>query len=58
MSKSRVKAIVIDANNIGQGVVEELLKDNTDPETNEELECLATINTDDKPKISNAPRLS
>lgn len=57
LSKSRVKAIVIDANNIGQGVVEELLKDNTDPETNEELECLATINTDDKPKISNAPPL-
>ncbi len=38
-TKSRVKAVVIDANNIGQGVVDRLLEDITDPETNEELGC-------------------
>jgi len=45
-TKSRVKAVVIDANNIGQGVVDRLLEDITDPETNEELGCWGTINTD------------
>lgn len=55
LSKSRVKAIVIDANVIGQGLVEKLLEDVTDPETNEELGCWATINTEDKPKDRNAP---
>jgi ribonucleoside-diphosphate reductase alpha chain len=54
LTKSRVKAVVIDANIIGQGLVEKLLEDVTDPETNEELGCWATINTDDKPKSSNA----
>lgn len=56
LEKSRVKAICIDANNIGQGVVEELLKESTDPDTNEELGAFATINTDDKCK-SYAPNL-
>jgi ribonucleoside-diphosphate reductase alpha chain len=55
--KSRVKCIVIDANAIGQAVVEELLKDTTDPDTNEELGCFATINTTDKPKSLNAPKI-
>lgn len=50
IEKSRVKAVIIDANNIGQGVVEELLKETTDPDTNEELGAFATINTDDKCK--------
>jgi len=57
LTKSRVKAIVVDANSIGQGLVEKLLEDATDPETNEELGCFATINTDDKSKSSNAPPL-
>ncbi len=54
-SKSRVKAVVIDANNIGQGVVDRLLEDITDPETNEELGCWSTINTDQRPEIPNSP---
>lgn len=55
LTKSRVKAVIIDANIIGQGLVEKLLEDVTDPETNEELGCWATINTDDKSKSNNAP---
>lgn len=56
-SKSRVKAVVVDGNTIGQGLVEKLLEDVTDFETNEELGCFGTINTDDKPKIKDAPPL-
>lgn len=55
LTKSRVKAVVIDANTIGQGLVEALLEDTTDPETNEELGCWNTINTDDKPAVNDAP---
>lgn len=54
-NKSRVKAIVVDANTIGQGLVEQLLEDSTDPETNEELGCFATINTNDKPTVPDSP---
>ena len=57
LNKSRVKAVVIDANSIGQGLVEALLEDTTDPETNEELGCWATINTDDKPSVSGSPEI-
>jgi ribonucleoside-diphosphate reductase alpha chain len=57
LTKSRVKAVVIDANIIGQGLVEKLLEDVTDPETNEELGCWATINTEDKSKSKEAPPL-
>lgn len=55
--KSRVKAIIVDINGVGQGVLEELLKDNTDPETSEELGCFASINTEDKPKVADAPKI-
>jgi hypothetical protein len=54
-TRSRVKAIVVDANSIGQGLVEALLDDSTDPETNEELGCFATINTSDKPAVPDSP---
>ncbi len=57
MAKSRVKAVVIDGNSIGQGLVEKLLEDVTDFETNEELGCWATINTEDKSKVKNAPHV-
>lgn len=57
LSKSRVKAVVIDSNGIGQGVLEELLEDSTDPETNTELGCWDTINTDDKPVVPNSPEI-
>lgn len=57
LNKSRVKAIVVDANAIGQGLIEQLLEDTTDPETNQELGCFATINTNDKPAFADAPAL-
>jgi len=57
LSKSRVKAVCIDGNSIGQGLVEKLLEDVTDFETNEELGCWATINTDDVAKVKKAPNI-
>ncbi len=55
LQKSRVRAVVVDGNTIGQGLVEKLLEDVTDYETNEELGCFATINTEDRPKVRDAP---
>ena len=55
--KSRVKAVVIDSNSWGQGLVEALLQEDTDPSSNDELGCWATMNTDDKPAITNAPKI-
>ena len=55
--KSRVKAIVVDANTIGQGLIEELLKDTSDYETGKELGCFNTINTEDKAQNSDAPNM-
>jgi ribonucleoside-diphosphate reductase alpha chain len=55
--KSRVKAIVIDGNVIGKGLIDRLCEEITDPDTNEELGCFASINSDihcdnpDAPKI-------
>jgi len=57
INKSRVKAVVIDANTIGQGLVDRLLEDTTDSETNEELGCWSAINTDQKPEIPNSPSI-
>ncbi|WP_152966734.1 hypothetical protein [Sporosarcina globispora] len=52
--KSRVKAIVVDGNVIGKGLIDRLLEDLTDPDTNEELGCFDTINTDQKPDVTPA----
>lgn len=49
INKSRVKCIVVDGNVIGKGLIDRLLEDVTDPETNQELGCFDTINTDQKP---------
>jgi len=57
LTKSRVKAVIIDGNTIGQGLVEKLLEDVTDFETNKEYGAWATINTEDKSKTSNAPKM-
>jgi hypothetical protein len=55
--KSRVKAIVLDINGIGQGVLESCLKEITDFETNEDYPAFATINTEDKCLDRNAPKI-
>lgn len=49
IDKSRVKAVVIDGNVIGKGLVDRLLEDVTDNENNVELGCFDTINTDQSP---------
>ncbi len=54
MFKSRVKAIVVDGNVIGKGLIDRLLEDHTDPDTNIELGCFDTINTDQKPDTTPA----
>lgn len=55
--KSRVKAIIVDANGVGSAVVDCLLEEQTDDETNEELGCFATINTEQKSQNPDAPKL-
>ncbi|HJR46679.1 MAG TPA: hypothetical protein VJ799_00850, partial [Nitrososphaeraceae archaeon] len=57
LTRSRVKAIVVDGNVIGKGLIDRLLEDVTDPETNEELGCFDTMNTDQKPDVHSAPKV-
>lgn len=49
--KYNAKAVVVDANGLGIGLVDELMKEQFDPITNESLGCWNTINTDDEPEI-------
>lgn len=55
-TKSRVKAIVVDANGVGSATVDYFLEEQTDNETNEELGCFDTINTEQKPQTQGAPK--
>lgn len=57
LNKSRVKAIVVDGNVIGKGLIDRLLEDVTDPDTNEELGCFDTINTEQKPDHEKAVKI-
>jgi ribonucleoside-diphosphate reductase alpha chain len=57
MSKSRVKAMIIDVNGWGQGVLEEMLKDTEDPETGEFMGSFDTMNTDDRPETEGSPQV-
>lgn len=50
------KVTTVDANGIGQGVVEELLKETIDPLLIDPHECWDTINTDEIPQVPNAPQ--
>jgi len=47
---------VIDSNGIGQGVVEELMRETNDPLSNEVYESWDTINTDELPQNDNSPQ--
>ena len=47
--------LVIDANTIGQGLVDALLEEQVDPSTGETLGCWATINTEQESEDPNAP---
>jgi ribonucleoside-diphosphate reductase alpha chain len=55
--KSRVKAIVIDGNVIGKGLIDRLCEEVTDPDTNEELGCFASINSDIHCDSLTAPKI-
>lgn len=57
LTRSRVKAIIVDGNVIGKGLIDRMLEDVTDPETNEELGCFDTMNTEQKPDVPNAPKI-
>nr|WP_202877285.1 hypothetical protein [Brevibacillus laterosporus] len=57
LTKSRVKAIVVDGNVIGKGLIDRLLEEVTDPESNQELGCFATINTSQKADIHGSPEI-
>lgn len=57
ITKSRVKAVVVDGVGVGKGLIDRLLEDVTDPETNEELGCWSTINTDQKPDVKGSPEV-
>lgn len=57
LTKSRVKCICIDGNTIGMGLVDRLLEDVIDNETEKPLGCFGTINTDDKPSSFDAPNI-
>jgi ribonucleoside-diphosphate reductase alpha chain len=56
-TKSRVKAIIVDANGVGSACVDCFLEEQTDNETNQELGCFDTINTDQKPQVPDAPKM-
>lgn len=57
LCKSRVKAIVIDGNVIGKGLIDRLCEELTDPDTNEELGCFASINSNIHCDNPNAPNI-
>jgi len=57
INKSRVKAVVVDGNGLGKGLIDRLLEDVTDPETNNELGCFDTINTNQKPDTENSIKI-
>ena len=50
------KAIVVDENGIGRGLVDSLVKETIDPYTGESLGCLATINSERVPDDPDAPK--
>lgn len=47
----KAKAVVVDGNGLGAGLIDELLKESFDPGTNESLGCWDTINDDNIPEI-------
>jgi ribonucleoside-diphosphate reductase alpha chain len=48
------KAVIVDINGLGVGLLDELLKDTIDPNTGESLGCWDTINTDHQPELADA----
>jgi ribonucleoside-diphosphate reductase alpha chain len=51
------KAVCVDSNGLGVGLIDTLLKDTIDPNTSESLGCWATINTDQEPEEKGAKKM-
>lgn len=51
-NKYNAQMVVCDGNGLGSGLVDELLKEATDPETDEYLGCWNTVNTDNEPETN------
>ena len=50
------KAVIVDSNGLGAGLVDELMRESFDPQTGESLGCWDTINTDAQPEVSGAEK--
>lgn len=46
----KARMVIVDGNGLGSGLVDELLKEQYDPETGESLGCWNTVNTDNSPE--------
>jgi hypothetical protein len=46
------KAVVVDGNGLGSGVIDELLQESFDPDTGDSLGCWGTTNTEQQPELN------
>lgn len=53
----KAKAVVVDGNGLGAGLIDELLKESFDPITKESLGCWDTINDDNTPEMEDAEKI-
>lgn len=54
--KYDASVVVVDANGLGTGLIDELLREVVDPETGETLECWDIMNEDREPEINGSPK--
>lgn len=55
-NRFHAKMVIVDGNGLGSGLIDELLKDSTDPVSREPLGCWDTINTDNQPETADAEK--
>lgn len=53
----KAKMVIVDGNGLGAGLIDELLKESTDPITGESLGCWDTVNDDNAPEIPYSPKI-
>jgi hypothetical protein len=51
------KAVVVDGNGLGTAIIDEALKDTTDPLTGDSLGCWDTMNTEQEPEVEKSPKI-
>lgn len=54
--KYHAKVVIVDANGLGAGLIDELMRENYDPKTRETYECWDTMNTEAKPEKDGAEK--